>query len=208
MALKYYTQKEYILNEKTLCERVVAMNRQTPEEVRDFIRKILANFTFIVKKIRKIKIRKLLLVLVNYHCKKERVFKNLALQTVPPAILFFPDEVNACIERGFIEYSSTERFLESEWICFSWDGIEYVYHPAFAILAPRERYEHYFKLGVLNDEIKRVSAKEINGLFFAGLKEHIKTVNIAGLESLYPWYWGSNGAYIPWNMSAYVQDLQ
>lgn len=76
-------------------------------------------------------------------------------QTTESAIVFFND--NDYIERGYLNFDeNTPRYYHS-WICFNFNGTEYVLDPALSFLCKKEDYSKIFE----SDVRGKVSAKDV-----------------------------------------------
>lgn len=76
-------------------------------------------------------------------------------QTTESAIVFFNDD--DYIERGDLKFGEITPKYYHSWICFKYDGVEYVLDPCLSFLCKKDDYSKIFEVDVKG----RVSAKDV-----------------------------------------------
>lgn len=194
------------------------INTSTPK-VREYLKDVLRGFVYInrVGMNDDVGVGELAL---DYDCSyDDRVFKYESYYVVPGAILFFPDEACARIERGLMRYDSSKLPLNTMWISFWFNGIEYVFDPSFSVVGTKEAFYRYYEVYELNrmdkfDEsagkIRFVSADVVRDNFFDTLAGQVDISRDSNMSIVYPWRWGgvSTEVYPIHNFSVFVHDQQ
>ncbi len=86
---------------------------------------------------------------------KEEKLEGWCWETTESAIIFLNDD--DYIERGYLKFDEETRRYYHSWICFIFDGIEYVLDPCLNLLCRKSHYSKIF----LTDIRGRVSASEV-----------------------------------------------
>ena len=182
----------------------------TPDVV-EYLREILGDFIYIngIDMNDDISFSDLAL---GYDCSyDDRAFKYDSYCVVPSVILFFPDDACARIERGLMRYDSSKLPLNTMWISFWFNSIEYVFDPSFSVVGTKDAYYRNYEVYELNrkdkfdglaGKIRVVEAKVVRDNFFdvlAGQVDVSKSI-------AYPWRWGgvSTEIYPIHNFSVFV----
>ena len=91
-------------------------------------------------------------------------------ETTESAILFLNDD--DYIERGYLKFDDDTQEYYHSWICFKYNGIEYVLDPCLSFLCKKKLYSKIFETKVLG----KVSARDVK-------EELIKQITIPKKEN-------------------------
>ncbi len=92
---------------------------------------------------------------VLFELMSDELLEGWCWQTTESAILFFQDD--DCIERGILKFGYNYPDYDHSWICFTFEGEEYVFDSCLAILCKKEDYYKTF----LVERRGKVSAREV-----------------------------------------------
>ena len=78
-------------------------------------------------------------------------------QTTESSIVFFNDD--DCIERGDLKFDAYNKYWHS-WICFTFNGIVWVFDPCLQIIVEKNIYYHIFEINEVAGVVNAKSVKE------------------------------------------------
>ncbi len=98
---------------------------------------------------------------------KEGHLEGWCWETTETAILFLED--NDYIERGYLTFGDLHSKYYHSWICFNYNGIDYVLDPCLNILTKKSYYERIFNTEI----IAEINAKAVKETFIDGVINYI-----------------------------------
>lgn len=148
--LNLFKKKEDIdYSVMNLSERIGAIkDKKIDSEVIDYVRNILKELTIHIADIDATDIFTLM---------ESGELYRYAFETAETISVFFNDE--DIVMRGYIKAGTYKEIFHS-WLCFTYDGDEYILDPALNVLAYKDLYDEIFET-TINGRVRAISVKKM-----------------------------------------------